>query len=252
MASVPDRFIREKEIDYNGEILSSLGCGLVAGEKRLKPFTIGVLSLLEVLDNRLLKGDKDADWFDYGVIYYVNDKRKGCIEEVADYSRGLTTPLRESVEKHIKREKLSLLWMDKVSETLEHAFYGFEMLPKSGGTGKYLFGSDTIANVCFVACEKLGVTYEEAIWEVPLTLIGHTVAVNAQYNGLKGVGRRKDEDQLKYIFKKCKEWDKENKLYPWQWLEPQFYPLEPYQDSKEIKRDYKERLNEVTNAKVKR
>ncbi|MCP4103868.1 MAG: hypothetical protein GY750_20985 [Lentisphaerae bacterium] len=247
MATVPDRFIREKEIDYSGEILSALGCGLVTNEKRLRPFSIGVMSLLEILDNKCLKGE-EASWFDYGSIFYINDMREKAVEDVADYSRGLTTPLEDKVASYIKKEKISILSMSAIEKTIEQAFTGFDMLPKTGSSSAFLFGADAIANITYVCCGKLNTTSEDILWNTPLTLIGHIVACDAVSNGVKGIGRRKDVDHLKAIFKKCKEWDEQNKLYPWQWLEPQFYPLEGYQTSREIKRDYDKRLKEVTHA----
>ena len=81
-----------------------------------------------------------------------------------------------------------------------------------------------------------------------MSLIGHIVAVSAVSNGAKGVGRRKDVNHLKSLFKKCKQWDEEKKMYPWQWMEPIAYSLESYQDSKEIKLAYKNRLKEVKNG----
>jgi len=248
MATVPDRFIREKKVDYSGEVLSALGCGLMTNEKRLKPLSLGVMSLLEVLDNKCLKGDSNSTWFDFGCIFYINDKRQAAIEDVADYSRGLTTPLEDKVADYIKKEKISILSMPTIEKAIEQAFTGFDMLPKTGDSGVFLFGADSVANIAYTCCSKLNASKEEVIWETPLTLIGHTVAVDATANGVKGIGRRKDVDHLKSIFKKCKEWDEQNKLYPWQWLEPQYYSLEPYQTSREIKRDYDKRLKDIRNG----
>lgn len=246
MADIPDRFIREKTINHENEILSCLGKGLTSFNKEIKPFSIGVLSLLEILDNKLLKGDKQANWFDFGVIFYINDKRQNAVSDVAEYSRGYKEGLERKVEQYIKSEKLSLLQMNAIEEVVNLSFSGFDMLPKDSGNSKYLFGSETIANIAYICCSKLNKTYDEVVWDTPLTLIGHIVAVNAQANGLKGVGRRKDEEHIKAIFKKCKEWDEKNMIYPWQYLEPQFYPLLSYQNSKEQKRTHARRLKEVT------
>ena len=142
--------------------------------------------------------------------------------------------------------------MPRLKELIETAFTGFDMLPRGGGASGFIYGADSIAGMAFTCCEKLHKTYDDVAWNVPLTLIGHISAVNAISNGVNGVARRKDDDHLKALFIKCKEWDKQNKLYPWQWLEPNIYHLESYQDSKEIKRDYDNRLKEFKNGKVKR
>lgn len=250
MAKVPERFIREKAIDLEGEAIASLGCGVLAGKNRIKPLSIGVLSLLELLDNKLIKGE-EATWFDYGVIYYLNDLRQEAVEDVADYTRGFREGLERKVERYIKKKKIRIQYMSKIKDTIDQAFTGFDMLPQTGsGGGAFLFGADALAGMAVSACKNLGQTYKEIFWDVPLSLIGHVVAINAVQNGAKGIGRRKDTQHLLSIFKKCKQWDSEKKMYPWQWLEPNVYKLEFYQDSKEIKQDFEKRLKEFLNAKV--
>lgn len=38
-----------------------------------------------------------------------------------------------------------------------------------------------------------------------------------------------DEDHLYVLFAKCKVWSKQARLYPWQWREPNHYPLDEAQ-----------------------
>ena len=136
--------------------------------------------------------------------------------------------------------------MPRIKDLIDNAFSGFDMMPRSGGsTGLFIYGAETIASNAFVCCDKLNKSFDEVMWETPLTLVGHINAINAMSLGVNGVGRRKDEDHLKYLFKRCKEWDKQDKMYPWQWLEPDTYPLASYQNSRKIKRDYDKRLKEV-------
>ena len=251
MASIPDRFIRDKEVDYESEILSCYGVGIETHGLYLPPLTIGVMSMLELLDNKVLKGE-ESTVFDYAVIFYLIKKKQKALPLVAKYIRGYKKPLELRVRLFMIVNKISLLSMPRLKELLETAFTGFDMLPRGGGSSGYLYGSDTIANMLFTCCDKLNKSDSEVMWEVPLTLIGHITAVNAINNGLKGVARRKDDEHLKKLFTKCKEWDAQNKLHPWQWLEPDIYHLEPYQTSREIKRDYDNRLKEVKDGKVKR
>jgi hypothetical protein len=251
MATIPDRFIREKSIDFEGEILSCYGQGINTHGIYLPPITLGVVSMLELLDNKLLKGE-GATWFDFGVIFYLLKKKEKAVKLVAEYARGYKRPLERAVKRFIFFNSISLLSMPRIAEHLETAFTGFDMLPRGGGSSLFIYGAETISNTAYICCEKLNKSYEEIVWHTPLTIIGHIMATNAIYNGIKGVGRRKDEDHLKYLFKRCKEWDEQEKLYPWQWLEPDIYHLEEYQDSRQIKADYNRRLKEVTNGKVKR
>ena len=251
MPSIPDRFIREKVIDYESEILSCYGVGIETHGIYLPPLTLGITSMLELLDNKLLKSE-DATVFDYGIIFYLIKKKQKALKYVAKYVRGHKTPLEWRVRLFMLLNKISLLSMPRIKEMIETAFTGFDMLPRGGSGGLFIYGADTIAGLAFTCCEKLNKTHEDIMWNTPLTLIGHMSAVNAASNGAKGIGRRKCELHLKALFAKCKEWDEQNKLYPWQWLEPDIYHLESYQTSKEIKRDYDKRLKELKNGKVKR
>lgn len=247
MANIPERFIREKKINFEDEILSCYGMGIKTHGFDFPPLTLGVMSMLELLDNKLFKGE-DATVFDFFVIFYIAKKKKKSVKLVAQYVRGYKKPLERAVKLFAVINRLSILSMPRIKELIESAFYGFDMLPKGGGSSAFIYGAETISNLSYVCCEKLNKTYEEILWDTPLTLIGHIVASNAIINGAKGVGRRKDEDHIKKIFAKCKEWDEQEKLYPWQWLEPNIYRLEPYQNSVRIKKAHAKRLKEVKNA----
>jgi len=251
MASIPDRFIRDKEIDFENEILSSFGVGIHTQGIYLPPLTLGIMSMLELLDNKVLKGE-DATIFDYAVIFYLIKKKDKALKHVANYVRGYKRPLELRVRLFMALNKVSILSMPRIREHIETAFTGFDMLPRGGPSNGYIYGADSLAGVAFTCCDKLNKTYFDILWHTPLTLIGHITANNAIANGVKGVARRKCDEHLKFLFSKCKEWDEQNKLYPWQWLEPDIYGLEPYQTSREIKRDYELRLKEVKNGKVKR
>jgi len=248
MASIPDRFIRDKRVDFEGEILSCYGVGIETHGINLPPLTLGVMSMLELLDNKLFKGE-EATWFDYGVVFYLLQNKEKALKKVASYVKGYKRPLERAVRFFIFRKRISILSMPRIKELIDSAFTGFDMLPRSGGgSGLFLYGAETIAGTIFTVCEKLNKSYEDVLWNTPLTLIGHIGAVNAIQSGVNGVGRRKDEEHLKFLFKCCKEWDKQEKLYPWQWLEPNIYKLEAYQNSRNIKIDYDKRLKEVKNA----
>jgi hypothetical protein len=251
MATIPDRFIREKEIDFESEILSCYGVGIETHGIYLPPLTLGVMSMLELLDNKVLKGE-ESTIFDYAVIFYLIKKKQKALPLVAKYVRGFKRPLELRVRLFMIFNKISILSMPRIKELIDTAFTGFDMLPRGGSASSFVYGADTIAGITFTCCDKLNKSSDEVVWNTPLTLIGHITAVNAQSNGIKGVARRKDDDHLKYLFTKCKEWDEQKKLYPWQWLEPDVYHLEPYQTSREIKIDYDKRLKEYKNGKVKR
>lgn len=251
MASIPDRFIRNKVIDFESEILSCYGVGIETHGIYLPPLTLGIMSMLELLDNKLIKGE-EATVFDYGIIFYSIKKKQKALKHVAKYVRGHRAPLELRVRLFMALNRINILSMPRIKEMLETAFTGFDMLPRGGSAGLFVYGADTVAGLAFTCCDKLKKSYEEIMWNTPLTLIGHVSALNAASNGAKGIGRRKCEDHIKALFKKCKEWDKQDKLYPWQWLEPDIYHLESYQTSRDIKRDYDKRLKEFKNGKVKR
>lgn len=254
MGSIPDRFIREAKIDFDGEIFASMGVSLHTHGNELSPLTIGELSLLETMDNRLLKNDPAANMFDFAIIFYLNKYKEKAVADVAEYVRGYKAGLERKVKrfmmwKRLTGSKLSLYSMSKIEEWLQLAFTGFDMIPKSGGNkggGSYLFGADTLAGLAWVSCQRLNTSFDRIWWKTPLTLLGHISAINAAENGVKGVGRSKDLEHMKAIFKKCRKWDSENRMYPWQWMQPEMYQLGPTQQSKELKLSHAKRLKEVS------
>jgi hypothetical protein len=221
---IPVHLVRKEKIDLESETLSTLGASVSVGFKLLaKPLSFGVMSLLEIMDNKLLKmlftGDEsiEPETEDLWTVYYVNHHRSDCLEDVRRWFRGDKDPLEKKIAKFGKKRKILDHHFNYVIEMLERAHLGFKMIPQGkGGGGDMLYGAEAQANICYCCCNHLGIDHKKAVWETPLSLIGHTVALKASENGVKGVERPDDVKHLEEFKRICMECDERHELYPWQ------------------------------------
>jgi len=287
MAEVPARFIKNKKIDFDSEIFSCLNLPFtVAGYdgglfyrifKNCKPLpleiqppSIGVFSLLEVIDSLFIKDFSNSDAMDFCRALYISYYRKDAALEVKEWvqSGGKSRFKADDV-------KTWLFWDFKIAKFAEkiHAerltlkdliafrnfltvdtFSGYEMIPNMGGGAwmPYLFGAETIAGVAMVS-EKLNIRYDDVIWDVPLCLIGHIAACETRRNGVKGVTRPKDEDDIRLQLKLANEREAKGELHPWQISRPDIYPLTAKQEKArpEIKKEYADAFKSFLKEKEK-
>ena len=125
------------------------------------------------------------------------------------------------------------------------ALSGYQMIPDSGGKGGglYLFGAPTIGSTIAGLAGALGGDAYALVWEVPLCLAGHVLAGRAAANGVKGVGRPKDRDDIRRQIADAKSREERGELHPWQRTAPSDYPLSPRQaENLETAAQYQEAL----------
>lgn len=286
MAEVPARFIKNKEIDFDQEIFSCLNLPFVfAGYDagffhrffrdcrpipiEVHPPSIGVFSLLEVIDSLFIKDFSKSDAFDFCRALYIAYYRKDAAIEVKqwiqdggkdkfnfdDVSTWLfwDRKIAKFAEKiHVERLGLEDIKAFRRFMTVD-TFAGYEMIPNSSASPwmPYLFGAETIAGVAMMS-EKLNCTYDQVIWDIPLCLIGHMTAVEAKRNGVKGVSRPKDEDDIRLQLKLAREREEKGELHPWQIEYPEIYPLTSRQKTvrPESEKEYYEALQKKLDKKA--
>jgi hypothetical protein len=262
MASVPAHYIKNKHVDYDGEIFACMNLPIEVSRIRISPPPFGVFSLLEVIDSKFIKDFKNSDAMDFVKALYIAAKGKHCAAEVMEwvYAGG-----KQSVD-HAKRETW-LEWDKEVSKFADHykigemnvadiprfrkflidnAFSGYDMIPEQGGGEfmPYLFGAETMASVVAVAGY-------DAIWNMPLCMVGHIAAAKARSNGVKGVARPKDQDDIKKQLKDADERELKGELHPWQIKEPDMYGLSADQIKARpaVKEEYQKILKAHLRAK---
>lgn len=254
MAHVPGRYIKYKKIDYDSEIFACLNLPFYVGGYSLgmwhwlfknyrplpleiQPPSIGVFSLLEIIDSKFIKDNAKSNAMDFIRALYIAYYGKNTALEVREWVQtggkdkfsfnDRSTWLKWDYKLALFSDKIHAdkISVDEISAfrkfLIENTFAGYEMIPDSGGGSylPYLFGAETLASVSTLA-GKLDIPYEEIIWNVPLCLCGHISACEAKRNGVKGVERPKDKADIKLQFKLANEREKAGELHPWQIAEP--------------------------------
>lgn len=286
MAEVPARFIKNKEIDYEQEIFSCLNLPfLIAGYKagffhrlfrdcrpvplEIQPPSIGVFSLLECIDSMFIKDFSKSTAFDFCRALYIAYYRREAALEVKQW-------IHAGGKKQFKAEDSStwLFWDRKIALFADKiqagklgvddiiafrrfltvdTFAGYEMIPNNSASPfmPYLFGAETIAGIATMG-EKLNCTYDQVIWDVPLCLIGHIAAVEAKRNGVSGVSRPKDEEDIRLQLKLAREREEKGELHPWQLEYPEIYPLTSKQKAirPESEKEYNDALQRKHDKKA--
>ena len=97
------------------------------------------------------------------------------------------------------------------------------------------------------ACDLLNVTYEKALWEIPIALIGHVSAVNFARHDIKdrGIARPLDTADLEVKMKEAEIRAIQGELQPWQIMRPLDYPptIDQINANPEVQKRYDELIN---------
>lgn len=237
MAEVPAKYIKNKVIDFDGEIFASMGLPVKIAGLLLYPPSIGVFSLLETIDAIFIKDFEIANSMDLYRALYIMFKRKKAACEVRNWlqsggrekfkieNRDSWLPWDFKVAKFAKKAKFDFWNFCELRKLATGVtFNGYEMIPSlGGGGGEYLFGADAIASIFRLAGPVVNSDFEKVVWDLPLCLVGHIAALESQSNGVKGVCRPKDIDDMKLQFKLANEREKNGELHPWQIEQPHVY-----------------------------
>lgn len=230
MASVPAKYIKQKEIDFDGEIFDCLGLTFCIAGIEVKPVAIGVLALLEIIDSKIVNDVANASAMDFCRALYIASKGRESAEEVRAWVKAggkepheQLLPWDIAICKFADEHKLGKVDLVELYNfrnfLLQNSFNGYEMIPSTDGGSymPYLFGAETIASITLTC----GITdMQKVLWEIPVCLVGHMAAVTAKRNGVKGVSRPKDEADRALQLKQADEREAKGELHPWQILEP--------------------------------
>lgn len=266
--SVPAQYIKTKTIDWDGEILQCLGvparfCGV-----RVAAPSLGVWSILEMIDSKIVKGAPDATFVDVLRALYVLSVKAKALEWLPEWlDAGLKDePLPTEIESVHEWDRAVIVWSKeagvkvndfdhvRLAKWLDLSFSGFEMIPSSGGGQLYLFGAPTYGRILAALGGKFGLTLDRVIWDLPLCLVGHTMAGLAEQNGVKGVGRPKDPDDIKRQLQEATERELAGQLHPWQIEDPEFHlPTQAQREARpEVMAEFRALLEKAAAAQGKK
>jgi hypothetical protein len=263
MASVPAKYIKQKELDFDGEIFACMNLPFVIAGIEIHPPPLGVFSLLEVIDSPVVNDFANANAMDICRAFYIAYYRRDSSEYVREWVR------QGGKKEHEKPLEWDII-VSKFADSLEvgklelsdfvefrnflikNSFTGYEMIPDSGGGSymPYLFGAETIASFMITFNTS---DIDKVLWEIPVCLAGHMAACVAKRNGVKGVDRPKCPEDRALQIKLADERELKGELHPWQIAEPDngLYGLSAVQIKvrPEIKTEYNNILKEFLRAK---
>ena len=265
---IPRWFIQEEFCDYQAELLACMNCSLAVSGLEIKPFTAGILSLLELINGQVWHDINNCSDISWGRCLYIVNNRKKALPAVLQFIQNnrqdgdekdidldlqLDYHAGELLQTHLNAFKHSMAAIRSAFlNQLSVALSGFRMIPSGGGrpspgNGEFIFGSTYITPQIMTACELLNVSYEEALWDIPISLIGHVSAVNFVRNDIKdrGIARPLDQNDLDVKMKEAEIRVLNGELHPWQITRPLDYPptMEQIFINPEVQKRYDELIN---------
>lgn len=226
MPEVPAAYIKNKPVNFVAEIFGCLGSPLGVGSLVLPPPTAGCFALLEMIDSRFFRDYRTASFLETGRALAIFRLGRGAVGMVRDYVDDRPDELDAAAQTAMEDGGPELV--DRLAEVAEwllvSPFTGYEMIP--GGTRsatQFLFDGVILGSIAMLGGKYAGLTPMATLWEVPLTLLGHIAQVTARANGVQGVGRPKDPDDIRLQLKLAGERDARGEPHPWQIDDPEHY-----------------------------
>lgn len=257
---IPTALVPPKDIPYEEEVLSFLGVCTIQkntldiDRRRTRhphPPTAAVYALLEVANARWIC-DADASLEDRLITLYIMAERERALDVVADAFRsGDRTRLLTLASDYVcKHQEVLLPRLDEIYRTLtEYAQLGFEMIPPdpSGKPEPMWFSARYLAQIVYLAGTALATPPFQALWRLPLTMIGHVMAVHNAAHGQKHIERPPDVAALDKMVQEAEDREYRGELHPWQKIDPIGYPLS--QTQVDARFEIVEEFNEILKSK---
>ena len=223
--AVPAWYVLNKKINFESEISGCIGSPLVVispdgGRLELPSPAIGFFALLELIDSQFFRDPGNCPMLDVAraIVCLVRGKSllPVDLESIDSAAFDLLSEFGDAIADRI----------DEITEwLLETPFNGFEMLrnSKQSEPEKFLFSGPALASVVSIAARYGNVSAMDAIWHLPLFLVGHLAAANDC--GKLPPKRPKDAADLAFQMKCAIEREQRGELHPWQEIDPASYPL---------------------------
>lgn len=233
---IPENFIKLEKWDTDLELYSCFDIPLPVGDFPLRPFSIGVMALLETIDSDFIKNPDKADWFDLIRVLYINEHRDKCPGKVWQWieAGGIENTIDlDNVDSLLPWDLELLIWgsanfppelytdknLNLIYASVGAGFNGFRMIPGTKTKTGILYGAETIGSMIVGASQCLSCDYREILWDVPMAILGHAFAQYTRQNG-ESISRPPDVKDGRKQMKLAREREERGELHPWQILCP--------------------------------
>ena len=233
MQGVPGHYIKTAPVDWKLEFLSSAGGSLRMGEAVLPAASFGVWAMLELIDCDFVHPHKEPTAGGAIVAAYLAAMGPRAIQQAATMTQDEIEPIAWlwGAENEVAPDDLVAL-----RDWLNIAFCGFGMIPSSSGGSEQIFGMDSFGSIAAAIGADLGKSYDELLWGVPLSMVGHAIAQKSKQEGAKGIARPKDPQHIQEQFDETRRRHDAGLLYEWQEREPLQYGLDGHESEDEAYR----------------
>lgn len=227
---VPVRYVKSKDIDSDLETRACLAMPFYVDGYEIRPPSFGVWSLLELINSKFVIDFMSCTFHGCTQALYLNHFRRDALDDVNGYCRDSDSDkvrLETEFDRKVRKWAKKITWIEdpqswmEVREWFAYSWNGYDMFPKTGGgTDFSWYGGVSLGGMISAIGSEFGVRYDELIWDIPLCLIGHSIAQKAAQNGHKHIGRPYDEDDIKLQLELAQKRELRGELHPWQIDDP--------------------------------
>ena len=217
-AIVPAKWIRKRELHYWMEELQCINAPASFGSLLLPPPTLGTYILLELSGNSFFANPRTAGVAEAARAVAILQDGRAALPAVMAMIRDDFDPINALMRRVVEAHKEALVdhYDDIAAWIREVPYYGFDMIPPSADAEHepFLFSGSTIGAVVSLARERLGANVGEALWNIPVCLIGHMQAAFRKAEG-DSVRRPDDREDIREQLRLARERNERGEPHPW-------------------------------------
>lgn len=239
-AEVPMHYVKDAYVNYDWEKMQCLGLSLHFDEVDIKPPSLGVWTVLELIDARAFVMDyPSATPMDVARALYINEFRQKAAREASLWllednsaKERYDTEWDKSVKAWAGKMMLfsSPESLAQIYEWFVTAWNGLTMFPQGAVNRESdWFGAVKIGQIVAAVGSSINLTPAQLLWDTPVCLVSHTMAQSAIMNGTKFIARPKDPEDVKHKLRETKEKIFAGELLQWQVDDPLNRQLTPHQ-----------------------
>lgn len=251
---IPVHLVPRAYVDYDMEQRQILRQDYILPDStRIPPLTAGRLMALELVASEFFLHPRSCTQLDIAAALVLLTCRQSLIEEFTTPDRARATsaseaadnPSADSACRPSGVRTFPKLYEAAASFLAAHAdaifadypalvrwcidvpFYGYDMLPKGGGSApkECWFDGEFAGSVLAPAAKLLATPLEMILWDTPLCTVWHALAQQAAAFGVKGIERPPDTAVLKAMMSEAAARESRGELHPWQYADPVSYGL---------------------------
>ena len=218
-AIVPATWIKRRELRYWMEALQCMNSPLTCGSLKLPPPVLGTYILLELSGNSFFIEPRTAGAAEAARAVAILQDGRAALPAVMAMIRDDFDPINAMMRRVVETHKEALVdhYDDIAAWIRDVPYYGFDMIPPSADAESepFLFSGSTIGAVASLARERLGANIGDALWNIPVCLIGHLQAAHRKAEG-DSVRRPDDREDIREQLRLARERNERGEPHPWE------------------------------------